>query len=97
MLSPLLQGCQMHSLVVFSHLRWNFVYQRPQHLLSRMASRWPVFFIEEPILGAPSDRIEFITSAPGVEVWRPHLREADAGQELPIQAAMQRLLGISPA
>ena len=27
----------MTHLVVFSHLRWNFVYQRPQHLLSRLA------------------------------------------------------------
>ncbi len=33
---------------VFSHLRWNFVYQRPQHLLSRCAKSYPVFFWEEP-------------------------------------------------
>jgi UDP-galactopyranose mutase len=39
----------MLPLVVFSHLRWNFVYQRPQHLLSRFAKDWPVFFIEEPV------------------------------------------------
>jgi len=40
----------MHeSIVVFSHLRWDFVYQRPQHLLARMAKRRPVIFIEEPI------------------------------------------------
>jgi UDP-galactopyranose mutase len=36
-------------LVVFSHLRWDFVYQRPQHLLSRLAGDQPVFFIEEPV------------------------------------------------
>jgi UDP-galactopyranose mutase len=36
-------------LVVFSHLRWDFVYQRPQHLLSRLAERRRVLFIEEPI------------------------------------------------
>lgn len=35
-------------LVCFSHLRWNFVYQRPQHLLSRFARHRRVFFIEEP-------------------------------------------------
>src|SRR5215204_6124151 len=35
-------------LVCFSHLRWNFVYQRPQHLLSRSARERRVFFIEEP-------------------------------------------------
>jgi glycosyltransferase involved in cell wall biosynthesis len=33
----------------FSHLRWNFVYQRPQHLLSRAALTHTVYFIEEPI------------------------------------------------
>jgi UDP-galactopyranose mutase len=37
------------TLVCFSHLRWDFVYQRPQHLISRFATRFNVFFIEEPI------------------------------------------------
>ncbi|KAB0682544.1 glycosyltransferase [Aureimonas leprariae] len=36
-------------LVCFSHLRWDFVYQRPQHLLSRAADSYQVVFIEEPI------------------------------------------------
>jgi hypothetical protein len=38
-----------HAMITFSHLRWDFVYQRPQHLLSRMATKWRVFFIEEPV------------------------------------------------
>jgi len=37
------------SIVVFSHLRWSFVYQRPQHLLSRFAADRRVYFIEEPL------------------------------------------------
>jgi UDP-galactopyranose mutase len=47
---------QEPALIVFSHLRWNFVYQRPQHLLSRLAARRRVFFIEEPVFddGAPA-------------------------------------------
>ncbi|WP_026260943.1 glycosyltransferase family 1 protein [Spirosoma luteum] len=36
-------------LLCFAHLRWNFVYQRPQHLLSRAASQCRVWYIEEPI------------------------------------------------
>ncbi|HUQ40798.1 MAG TPA: glycosyltransferase [Acidimicrobiales bacterium] len=36
-------------LVVFSHLRWAFVWQRPQHLISRLAADQPTFFVEEPI------------------------------------------------
>jgi len=37
-----------HDIICFSHLRWNFVYQRPQHLLSRFANQNRVFFFEEP-------------------------------------------------
>lgn len=36
-------------LVCFSHLRWDFVFQRPQHLLTRFARRQRVFFVEEPV------------------------------------------------
>src|SRR4028119_912697 len=36
-------------LIVHSHLRWDFVWQRPQQLLSRMAATAPVLFVEEPI------------------------------------------------
>lgn len=37
-------------LVCFSHLRWDFVFQRPQHLMSRFAGGRRVFFIEEPVI-----------------------------------------------
>ena len=69
----------MKTLVVFSHLRWNFVYQRPQHLLSRLSKTWPVIFIEEPVPNAPEDRLERIDVGNGVEVWRPHLRASQPG------------------
>ena len=36
-------------MVVFCHLRWQFVYQRPQHLISRMSRRYKVLLVEEPI------------------------------------------------
>src|SRR3982750_3143390 len=43
--------------IVHSHLRWDFVWQRPQQILSRLAVHAPVLFIEEPIflddLGSP--------------------------------------------
>jgi len=38
-----------YDLICLSHLRWDFVYQRPQHLLSRFASEYRVFFVEEPV------------------------------------------------
>lgn len=39
---------QTYDMVVFCHLRWDFVYQRPQHLISRFASHSKILFIEEP-------------------------------------------------
>ncbi|HET9799842.1 MAG TPA: hypothetical protein VFP90_17725, partial [Gemmatimonadaceae bacterium] len=36
-------------IIVHSHLRWDFVWQRPQQLLSRLALRNHVLFVEEPI------------------------------------------------
>lgn len=56
-----------------SHLRWNFVFQRPQHLMTRCARERRVFFIEEPIVlpsVVPQLRIE--THA-GVNVVVPQL------------------------
>lgn len=38
----------METLFVFSHLSWDFVYQRPQQLMSRLAKHYRIFFIEEP-------------------------------------------------
>lgn len=37
-------------IICFSHLRWDFVFQRPHHLMSRFAKHRRVFFVEEPIL-----------------------------------------------
>ena len=48
------------SLIVLSHLRWDFVTQRPQHLMTRAASDFDVYFVEEPIWvdgGAPTSTV----------------------------------------
>ena len=39
------------NLLTFSHLRWDFVFQRPQHILSRFAQYAHVFYFEEPVFG----------------------------------------------
>jgi UDP-galactopyranose mutase len=48
-------GREAHSepLVCFSHLRWDFVFQRPQHLLSRFARTRDVYVFEEPTRAEP--------------------------------------------
>lgn len=61
-------------IVCLSHLRWNFVYQRPQHLLSRCAQGKRVFFIEEPIFSQePLGRLDITEDSCGVVVVVPHL------------------------
>lgn len=51
-----MNGGRKAPLLCFSHLRWNFVWQRPQHIISRLAKDRAVFFIEEPIFsGEASD------------------------------------------
>ena len=62
-------------LICFSHLRWDFVYQRPQHLLTRCAQDRRVFFIEEPLFGNGSMRLDVQERDGGVRVVVPHLPE----------------------
>ncbi|HEX2922235.1 MAG TPA: glycosyltransferase family 1 protein [Bacteroidales bacterium] len=42
---------KIKDIICFAHLRWNFVFQRPQHLLSRWAKDSRVFYFEEPVRG----------------------------------------------
>src|SRR3954470_14063204 len=70
-------------LLCFSHLRWNFVFQRPQHLLSRAAQAMRVIYWEEPIYcDQPGPSLKLETSPGGVLVAQPHLpwgtEDADA-------------------
>ncbi|MBJ6798755.1 glycosyltransferase [Geomonas propionica] len=61
------------AIIVFSHLRWSFVYQRPQQLLARMAERRRVIFFEEPVLDPEvAPFLECSNPAQGVMVCRPH-------------------------
>lgn len=40
---------QYYDMIVFCHLRWQFVYQRPQHLISRFSTSMKILFVEEPL------------------------------------------------
>src|SRR3954467_6760960 len=78
--------------IVFSHLRWDFVYQRPQHLLSRAAKRDRVFFWEEPVIDESSSPFLHLSGrSAGVTVCVPHLPAGLAENE---QLSLQtQLLG----
>src|SRR5687767_10283091 len=77
-------------LVCFSHLRWNFVYQRPQHLMSRCARERRVFFVEEPFYSDAPAHMEVEKDPSGVRIVKPHL-PAGLGEE-ETNAAMQQLV-----
>ncbi|MGD9762711.1 MAG: glycosyltransferase [Candidatus Binatia bacterium] len=70
----------MHSesLVVFSHLDWNSVFQRPHHLMTRLAAHYQVWFVEEPRHGA-QPRIDCRTAAPGLTVCTPYTAQEERG------------------
>jgi len=78
-------------LICLSHLRWDFVFQRPQHLLIRCAHERRVFFIEEPIF-APGQaaRLDVSLRDSGVCVVVPRLPEGLSEEE--IHAAQRALL-----
>ena len=67
------------TLLCFSHLRWNFVFQRPQHLMSRFAGEMNVVFWEEPMNAAPGEpaflKVRAAEGHAGVRVVVPHLPE----------------------
>jgi glycosyltransferase involved in cell wall biosynthesis len=85
-------------LVVFSHLRWTFVWQRPQHLISRLAKGRRTWFVEEP-LPADVDEPVLRTERHGhvTRVWlevptpRAHLDFGDP-EAAPYEAALRELL-----
>ena len=67
-------------LVCFSHLRWDWVYQRPQHLLKRAAADRRVFYVEEPISDNGSVRLEVRERDAGVKVVTPYLPDGLSSQ-----------------
>lgn len=87
--------CSHSDLLCFSHLRWHFVTQRPQHLLTRAASHRRVYYWEEPVWHRdPSDlqrredgglgmHVEVVQEGASLWILRPHLTwgiDCDAGQ-----------------
>lgn len=68
-------------IVCFCHLRWNFVYQRPQHLLSRFAVAHRVFLIEEPLFDATENYMEITKDDDAmVLIMVPHLKNMNVDE-----------------
>jgi glycosyltransferase involved in cell wall biosynthesis len=72
---------------VHSHLRWDFVWQRPQQLLSRIARTNEVLFVEEPLFldDIPAPAFHLTTPEPGVTRAVPHIPSSlDTGYDATI-------------
>jgi glycosyltransferase involved in cell wall biosynthesis len=76
--------------VCLSHLRWDFVYQRPQHLMSRFARDRRVFFFEEPEHHDGAARLDISERPGGVRVAVPRLPHGLSAEEA--EAAQRDLL-----
>jgi glycosyltransferase involved in cell wall biosynthesis len=77
-----MEETRLPDLVCLSHLRWSFVFQRPQHLMTRFGRERRVFFVEEPM---PADdgkaRMDVHHVSPGVWVAVPRLPPEVTGAE----------------
>lgn len=79
------------AILCLSHLRWNFVFQRPQHVLSRFARSRPVYFVEEPEYGdSPTPHYTEEITPHGVVVLRPQLPHMDRAAAESVQRRMLR-------
>ena len=67
------------ALIVLSHLRWEFVFQRPQHLMTRLAEHYRVYFVEEPLYSEGVPRLEVRDAGENLKVCVPHTATHAAG------------------
>src|SRR3954469_719653 len=71
------------NIICLSHLRWDFVYQRPQHLLSRFAKNANVYFYEEPIFdGTNNNFLSVARPDKNLHVITPHLKSHLNAEEI---------------
>jgi glycosyltransferase involved in cell wall biosynthesis len=71
-------------LVCFSHLRWRFVFQRPQHLIGRFAKHCRVFFVEEPIFD-DNPHLEITEAEKNIWIVVPHLKNGLSEYEISLE------------
>lgn len=82
----LTNNAAMQGLICFSHLRWHFVYQRPQHLMQRASRQWPVYFWEEPV-DDQQEELRIRQVGPAIFVLCPHIAASRTAEE---RNALQR-------
>ena len=85
-----------YPILVHSHLRWDWVWQRPQQFLSRLSKRHPVLFVEEPMpvagIRAPRAELREVTDFPNVTVLRTEFPPESLSDREFVDAEQQRLV-----
>ena len=73
-----------YDMIVFSPVRWNFIYQRPQHIVSRLAKKRNVLFVELPVDFDPNEKgeINLITINDQITVLQPKVAHIDDLREI---------------
>ncbi len=74
--------------ICISHLRWDFVYQRPQHLISRFGKNGRVFYIEEPIFADNETYLDITEHNDNIFVVVPHIQCAEENEAVELQREM---------
>jgi glycosyltransferase involved in cell wall biosynthesis len=74
-------------IVVHCHLRWDFVWQRPQQIFSRLAVHHPITFIEEPMWQGSEHRLDISEPYPNVVRIVPVLRADEKNDDMDTQYA----------
>jgi glycosyltransferase involved in cell wall biosynthesis len=90
--APLIVESVPKSLICFSHLRWDFVFQRPQHLLTRASKHYAVSFVEEPMYEVVAEPYLRFKSENSVNVLVPVLPDSIRQDQVGIAAAQRSLL-----
>lgn len=100
-----LRSDEDYPIVVHSHLRWDWVWQRPQQFLSRLSRRHPILFIEEPArlddIEEPRCQVRQAKDHPGVTLLRTEFppsyfqnrEQLDAGQKMFVMEVLESPLG----
>lgn len=78
-------------LVVLSHLRWDFVFQRPQHLMTRAARQRRTYFVEEPIFVDAPQATMHVTPREG-QLWVAQPQVPHGLSDAEVEAVQQVLL-----
>lgn len=86
------------AILCFSHLRWDFVFQRPHHLMGQAATAFRVYYIEEPEFAPVAPHFRMHVAGSGVTILTPVFDHAcdHAREQRALVQGLQRSLGGGP-